>query len=97
MSTLSSLSQEERYSRVPWRSPQASFTWHQSSVRDALKDFAVSQQLVLSISDSVKGVISGVFEDVEVPILLNSICEAHDLIWFYDGVRMNIESANEIV
>ena len=97
LSARPALAQQNYTDRIPWHTPRVSFTWQQSNVRDVLKDFAVAQQLVLSMSNSVKGVVSGVFEDVEAEKFLNSICEAHDLIWFYDGVRLNVESASEII
>lgn len=89
--------QEVKYDRIPWHTPRVSFAPQQRPVRELLKEFAVSQHLPLTVSDAVKGVISGTFMDVETEKFLNTVCEAHDLVWFYDGVRMNVESTDEIV
>ena len=88
---------ETHYDRVPWRTRRVSFQPQQTAVRDLLKEFAISQNLPLSLSDSVKGVSSGSFMDIETEKFLNVICSANDLVWFYDGVRLNIESTDEII
>ncbi len=85
------------YDRVPWRTARVNFLAQQRSVRDLLKEFAASQNLPLALSDSVKGVVSGSFKNVKTAEFLNVICDANDLIWFYDGVRMNVESADEVL
>lgn len=87
----------QEYDRVPWRAKRVSFVTQQRNVRDFLKEFASSQNLPLSMSDSVRGVVSGVFKDVPTDKLLDALCEANGLVWFYDGVRMNVESADEII
>lgn len=87
----------ETYDQVPWYAAKVSFAPQQSQVRDLLKDFAASQHLPVSISDAVKGVISGLFADIPPAEFLNAICEAHDLLWFYDGLKINIEGVDEIV
>lgn len=97
MSAVNGYCQEEKYDQVPWHTPRVSFVPQQRQLKDLLKDFAVSQHLPLLISDSVKGVISGTFMDVETEQFLNTLCEAHDLVWFYDGVRMNVESTEEVI
>lgn len=84
------------YDRVPWRSKRITLTAHQRPVRDVLKEFATLQSLPVSISESVKGVISGTFMEVDTARLLDQICEAHGLVWFYDGVRMIIETGDEV-
>jgi len=84
------------YDRVPWRSKRITLAAHQRPVRELLKEFATLQRLPVSISDSVTGVISGTFTDVDTDRLLDQICEAHGLVWFYDGVRMIIESGDEV-
>ncbi len=89
--------QAQEYDRVPWRTKRVSFTAQQRSVRDLFKDFATTQNLPLTLSDSVRGVTSGTFKDVETEKFLDLLCEAHDLIWFYDGVRMIIESTDEVL
>lgn len=92
----SELSAQE-YDRIPWRAKRVSFQAQQRSVRDLLKELMVSQNLPVSISDSVKGVTSGSFKDVETQAVFDQLCEAHELVWFYDGVRMVIESADEVI
>ncbi len=89
--------QAQEYDRVPWRTRRVSFTPQQRSVRDLLKDFATSQNLPLTLSDQVRGVTSGTFVNVETETFLDLICDAHDLVWFYDGVRMIIESTDEVL
>lgn len=81
----------------PWRTARVSFAASQRPVRDLLKEFAASQKMPLSLSDSVKGVVSGTFQGIETQKFLNAMCESNDLIWFYDGVRLNIESADEVL
>ncbi len=85
------------YDRVPWRTARVSFVAQQKSIRELLKEFATSQNLPLALSDSVKGVVSGSFKNIQTEQFLNSVCEANDLMWFYDGVRMNIESTDEML
>lgn len=87
----------QEYSTVPWRTARVSFFVQQRPVRELLKDFAASQNLPLALSDSVRGVVSGAFKNVESSKFLDTICSANDLIWFYDGVRLNVESSEEIL
>lgn len=87
----------QEYDRVPWRAKRVSFQAQQRSVRDLLKELMVSQNLPVSISDSVRGVTSGSFKEVETQAVFDQLCEAHELVWFYDGVRMVIESADEVI
>jgi type III secretion protein C len=87
----------QEYDRVPWRTRRVSFTPQQRSVRDLFKDFATSQNLPLTLSDNVIGVTRGVFQNVESEKFLDLLCDAHDLVWFYDGVRMIIESTDEVL
>lgn len=89
--------QAQDYSTVPWRTARVSFYVQQRPVRDLLKDFAATQNLPLSISDSVRGVVSGGFKNVETAKFLDTVCTANDLVWFYDGVRLNVESSEEIL
>ncbi|HEY1053448.1 MAG TPA: type III secretion system outer membrane ring subunit SctC [Prosthecobacter sp.] len=81
----------------PWRSARVNFAASQRPVRDLLKEFAAAQKMPLSLSDSVKGVVSGTFQNIETQKFLNAMCESNDLTWFYDGVRLNIESADEVL
>lgn len=81
----------------PWRTARVNFAASQRPVRDLLKEFATSQKMPLSLSDSVKGVVSGTFQNIETQKFLNAICESNDLIWFYDGVRLNIENADDVL
>lgn len=81
----------------PWRTARVSFAASQRPVRDLLKEFAASQKMPLSLSESVKGVVSGTFQGIETQKFLNAMCESNDLIWFYDGVRLNIEGADEVL
>ena len=81
----------------PWRSSRVNLVAAQRPVRDLLKEFAASQNLPLSLSESVKGVVSGTFKGVETQKFLNTICESNDLTWFYDGVRLNVEAAEEVL
>ncbi|TDU70707.1 type III secretion protein C [Prosthecobacter fusiformis] len=87
----------QEYDRIPWRTKRVSFNIQQRSVRDLLKDLATFQNLPISISDSVKGVTSGLFKDVETQRFFDLLCESNDLVWFYDGVRMIIESTDEVL
>lgn len=89
--------QAQDYSTVPWRTARVSFYVQQRPVRDLLKDFAATQNLPLSLSDSVRGVVSGGFKNVETSKFLDTVCTANDLVWFYDGVRLNVESSEEIL
>ncbi|MGV3659978.1 MAG: type III secretion system outer membrane ring subunit SctC [Prosthecobacter sp.] len=81
----------------PWRTARVNFAASQRPVRDLLKEFAASQKMPLSLSESVKGVVSGTFQNIETQKFLNAMCESNDLTWFYDGVRLNIESADEVL
>ncbi len=81
----------------PWRTARVNFVAAQRPVRDLLKEFAASQSMPLSMSDAVKGVVSGTFQGIETQRWLNAISESNDLIWFYDGVRLNIETTDEVL
>lgn len=91
------MAKAQDYDRVPWRTKRVSFTPQQRSIRDLFKDFATTQNLPLTLSEHVQGVTSGVFQNVETESFLDLLCEAHDLVWFYDGVRMTIESTDEVL
>lgn len=88
---------EPKYDRIPWRTPRVTFAAQQRSVRDLLKEFASLQNLPLSVGELVKGVVSGGFTDIPTQGFLDIICEANDLVWFFDGVRIHIETADEVI
>jgi type III secretion protein C len=50
---------------VPWRTSKVTIHAQERDLVDLLKEFATSQSLPISISDQVKGTISGVFTDVD--------------------------------
>lgn len=89
--------QAQDYDRIPWRTQRMSLNVQQRAVKDLLKELMATQNLPVSISDTVKGVTSGSFKEVETQKLFDLLCDAHELVWFYDGVRMVIESADEVI
>lgn len=94
---VSSTIHAQDYDRIPWRTKRVSFNVQQRAVRDLLRDLAAQQSLPVNISDNVKGVISGDFKEVDTQRFFDQICDAHGIVWFYDGVRMIVESSDEVI
>jgi len=88
---------EPKYDRIPWRTPRVTFAAQQRSVRDLLKEFGALQNLPLTVGELVKGVVSGGFTDIPTQGFLDIICESNDLVWFFDGVRIYVETADEVI
>lgn len=92
-----SIAEEAKYDRIPWRTPKVNFAAQQRSVRDLLKEFASVQNIPMNVGELVKGVVSGGFSDVATQDFLDIICQANDLVWFFDGVKIHVETADQVV
>lgn len=88
--------EESEMEYVPWRTSHITMHAQQREIQDLLEEFARLQGLPLSINEKVTGKISGVFEDVESKKLLDAVCEAHGLQWFFDGTRLYVDPSDVV-
>ena len=82
---------------VPWRTGRVTIHADQRSIVEILKEFADSQGITMTIDKKLKGTINGDFTSVDTESFLNALCDAAGFSWFYDGAKLHIESAEEIV
>lgn len=81
---------------IPWKNPTYTLVARDMNLRTALDTFAVAQGLSVVMSDSVQGVFSGDFKDVECGEFLDRIATIHNLAWYYDGAALYIYGAGEV-
>ncbi len=81
---------------IPWKNPTYTLVARDMNLRTALDTFAVAQGLSVVMSDSVQGVFSGDFKDVESGEFLDRLATIHNLAWYYDGAALYIYGAGEI-
>lgn len=81
---------------IPWKTPTYTLVARDMNLRTALDTFAVAQGLSVVMSDSVQGVFSGDFKEVESGEFLDRIATIHNLAWYYDGAALYIYGAGEI-
>lgn len=81
---------------IPWKNPTYTLVARDMNLRTALDTFAVAQGLSVVMSDSVQGVFSGDFKDVECGEFLDRLATIHNLAWYYDGAALYIYGAGEV-
>jgi type III secretion protein C len=81
---------------IPWKTPTYTLVARDMNLRTALDTFAVAQGLSVVMSDSVQGVFSGDFKDVECGEFLDRLATIHNLAWYYDGAALYIYGAGEV-
>jgi len=85
-----------RAPRIPWKHQTYSLVARDMDLRTALDTFAVAQGLSVVMSQSVAGMFSGDFRDVNPSDFLDKVATVHNLIWYYDGAALYVYGAGEI-
>ena len=80
---------------LAWSNPTYSTQVDQLPVRDLLRAFAVQQGLPVDISDRAATLISGDFQNVPAGQFLDTVCAASELLWFWDGTRLHVDTVSE--
>lgn len=92
-----SVSYSQPLQSVPWATTKISLHAQDREITDLLREFASIQKLPIAISEQVIGNVSGQFTDVDTRRFLDVICESNGLVWFYDGTKLYIETADAVV
>ncbi|MEY4940352.1 MAG: hypothetical protein RIQ93_2087 [Verrucomicrobiota bacterium] len=80
---------------IPWRTPEYSAQANLAPATDLLRTFAERQNIPLQITEQSSLRISGDFQNLPPRQFLNAVCEAAELIWFWDGARLQVDSLAE--
>lgn len=78
---------------LPWRTPDYSVQADSVPAADLLRTFATRQGVSLQISDQSTVKVSGDFQKIPSRQFLDAVCEAGELLWFWDGSRLHIDAA----
>jgi len=82
---------------IPWRLPSYTLNARAMSVRNVFDTFGVAEGVPVMMSDSVAGVVSGVFRNMPAVEFLDRVATVNNLIWYYDGAQIYVYSAGESV
>lgn len=80
---------------IPWRTPEYSVQANLVPASGLLRTFAERQNIPLQITEQSSLRVSGDFQNLPPRQFLNAVCEAAELIWFWDGARLYVDSAAE--
>ena len=80
---------------ITWRTPDYSVLAEAVPASELLRTFATRQGITLQISDQATVKISGDFQKIPTRQFLDAVCEAGELLWFWDGSRLHIDAAAE--
>lgn len=85
------------WSSVPWKTGRLTIHARQRPVKELLKEFADYEDIPVTFGSHIQGSITGNFVSVDTESFLNAVCDAGDLSWFYDGAKLHVENAEDIV
>ncbi|MEO6921876.1 MAG: type III secretion system outer membrane ring subunit SctC [Collimonas sp.] len=77
-----------------WKSPRFQYVADHKDLKDVLRDFGASENIMTSISPHVEGSVSGRFESSPEQFL-DKMANTFGFIWYYDGAVLSIAGANE--
>ena len=80
---------------IPWRIPTYTLTARAMPVRQALETFGVAEGVPVLLSEAAQGVVSGEFRDVPAMEFLDRIVTVNNLVWYYDGASIYVNSSSE--
>lgn len=82
--------------QLPWHNRPFQMMANEKPVADFLRELAASQGTTAVVDPKVTGVLSGKFSiRNSAQALLNGICQANGLTWYYDGSFLYIEPAGD--
>ena len=83
---------------IPWKTARVTLqAVQQRTVADLIQELASKQGLQAIISPQVKAVASGDFQSVSSSSLLDTLCEVGNCTWFYDGGKIYVDAADEVL
>ncbi|WP_236904468.1 type III secretion system outer membrane ring subunit SctC [Collimonas fungivorans] len=77
-----------------WKSQRFQYVADHKDLKDVLRDFGASENIMTSISSHVEGSVSGRFESSPEQFL-DKMANTFGFIWYYDGAVLSIAGANE--
>jgi type III secretion protein C len=77
-----------------WKSQRFQYVADHKDLKDVLRDFGASENIMTSISSHVDGSVSGRF-DSSPEQFLDKMANTFGFIWYYDGAVLSIAGANE--
>ncbi len=80
---------------IPWRRATVSTQAANQSAAQLLRTFAIEQSLALQLNSSATTPISGDFNGLSARQFLDAVCDASELVWFWDGSRLHVDHAAE--
>lgn len=76
---------------IPWNKARIDLEAKQTDVGRILEEFGRQQQIPVRVGERVEGTVSGVMRDVAAQSLLDALCDAHGLSWFFDGSQIFVD------
>ncbi|PTY07838.1 EscC/YscC/HrcC family type III secretion system outer membrane ring protein [Opitutaceae bacterium EW11] len=81
---------------IPWRHDSVSLRADRQPAGQLLKSFAADQGIPLQLTDRATSSVSGEFQGLRPRAFLDALCEASELVWFWDGSRLHVDAASEL-
>jgi type III secretion protein C len=81
---------------IPWRRETVSVRANQRPVAELLRAFAAEQGIALELTQQASAIVSGEFQGLTPRQFLDAICDASELMWFWDGARLHVDAAMEV-
>lgn len=81
---------------IPWRKPTVSIHADRQPADQLLRAFAAEQGIALQVAEQATMPVSGEFNGLSPRQVLDALCDASDLAWFWDGARLYIEPAANV-
>ncbi|MEA3121809.1 MAG: type secretion protein [Paraburkholderia sp.] len=79
---------------VDWTGSRYVYATNGSSVADALNVFAAAQHVPVRMSGHIEGNVGGRFV-MSPQQFLDTLCDSHGLVWYYDGAVLQVSPASE--
>lgn len=82
---------------VPWNQARIDLDANNLGVAQILEEFGRQQGIPLTVGEKVGGNVSGSFYDVEAESFLDALCDAHQLVWFFDGAQLYVVRVQDLL
>lgn len=81
---------------IPWRRETVSIQGGGRPIAEVLRSFASEQGIALVLTEQARSTLAGAFDGLTPRQFLDAVCEANELVWFWDGARLHVDMALEV-
>ncbi|WP_414663717.1 type III secretion system outer membrane ring subunit SctC [Horticoccus sp. 23ND18S-11] len=81
---------------LPWRREVVTVKAERQPAGQLLRAFAAEHALPLQLTEQAQAPVSGDFQGLTPRQFLDAVCDASQLVWFWDGARLHIDAAADV-